>query len=85
MSAVLFQGGDAGRRQDVKEGAVIDGYAIGACVHKGGTGAIFDVSPPLGHDPGFPIVMKTPFLGRGESPIGIVRQTVAYRLPAGID
>jgi len=58
-------------RERIEEGAVIDGYRVGACIHGGGTGSIYQVTPPSGHDPGFPIVMKAPLLGRGESSVGI--------------
>jgi len=58
-------------RERVRVGAVIDGYRIDACAHKGGMGSIFRVTAPAEKDPGFPIVMKAPLLGRGESSIGI--------------
>ncbi|HEX2390761.1 MAG TPA: bifunctional serine/threonine-protein kinase/universal stress protein [Casimicrobiaceae bacterium] len=58
-------------REHVESGAVIDGFRVGECIHQGGTGSIFRVDPPAGHDPGFPIVMKAPLLGRGQSSLGI--------------
>jgi serine/threonine protein kinase len=58
-------------RDQVKPGAVIDGYRVGECIHQGGTGLIYRVEAPAGADPGFPLVMKVPRLGRGESTIGI--------------
>ena len=58
-------------RDQVQPGAVIDGYRVGECVHRGGQGAIYRVEAPAGGDPGFPLVMKVPRLGRGESTIGI--------------
>ena len=58
-------------RERVEPGAVIDGYQVGDCIHKGGTGSIYHVTAPEGLDPGFPLVIKTPLLGRGESSIGI--------------
>jgi eukaryotic-like serine/threonine-protein kinase len=58
-------------RERVESGAVIDGFRVGECIHKGGTGSIYRVDAPAGRDPGFPIVMKAPMLGRGESSLGI--------------
>jgi serine/threonine protein kinase len=55
----------------VVPGAVIDGYRLSECIHRGGTGAIFAVEPPAGSDPGFALVMKGPRLGCGESTLGI--------------
>jgi hypothetical protein len=59
---------DAGRGS---AGAVVDGYRVAECIHNGGTGAIFRVDPPDGADPAFPLVMKVPRIGRGESTLGI--------------
>jgi nucleotide-binding universal stress UspA family protein len=58
-------------REQVKPGAVIDGYRVGDCLHQGGAGLIFQVAAPAGEDPGFPLVMKVPRLGSGEGTIGI--------------
>ena len=58
-------------RERLHPGAIIDGYLVGECIHKGGTGYIYRVTPPPGNDPGFPIVMKAPALGPGEPTIGI--------------
>jgi eukaryotic-like serine/threonine-protein kinase len=58
-------------RHQVQPGAVIDGYRVGECIHRGGTGSIYQVEAPAAGDPGFPLVMKVPRLGRGESTIGI--------------
>jgi nucleotide-binding universal stress UspA family protein len=55
----------------VQPGAVVDGYRVGECLHLGGTGAIYLTEAPAGSDPGFPLVMKVPRLGRGESTLGI--------------
>ena len=52
--------------------AIIDGFRIGECIHEGGTGAIYRTAAATGADPGFPIVLKAPFLGRGESTVGII-------------
>jgi serine/threonine protein kinase len=58
-------------RVRVAPGAIIDGFRVGPPIHEGGTGSIFHVTPPAEKDPGFLLVIKTPFLGRGESTIGI--------------
>lgn len=58
-------------RDRVESGATIDGYRIGKCLHRGGTGSIHLVEAPAHRDPGFPLVMKVPRLGRGEPTIGI--------------
>jgi serine/threonine protein kinase len=59
-------------RDHTHQGAVIDGYRLGECIHKGGMGAIYRATSPADREPGFPIVVKVPFLGRGESSIGII-------------
>jgi serine/threonine protein kinase len=65
-------------------GSVIDGYRLGECIHRGGTGAIYRAAGPVDGQPGFPLVLKLPYLGPGESTIGIVslemEQTVLARL-----
>jgi eukaryotic-like serine/threonine-protein kinase len=58
-------------RDQVRPGSTIDGYRVGECIHQGGNGFIFRVEAPTDGDPGFPLVMKVPRLGRGEAPIGI--------------
>lgn len=58
-------------RERLQPGATIDGYRIGECIHKGGTGYIYRVTASPENDPGFPIVMKAPALGPGEPTIGI--------------
>jgi len=59
-------------REQLHTGGIIDGYRLGDCIHEGGTGVIYRATPPAQQDPGFPIVLKAPFLGRGESAIGII-------------
>jgi nucleotide-binding universal stress UspA family protein len=59
-------------RQDVRPGAVIDGWRVGDRLHEGGTGYIYHVTAPAEADPGFPLVMKVPGVGRAEPTIGIV-------------
>jgi len=58
-------------RERLQPGATIDGFRLGECIHKGGTGYIYRVTAPPEKDPGFPIVMKAPALGPGEPTIGI--------------
>jgi serine/threonine protein kinase len=55
----------------VQTGALVDGYRVGESIHRGGNGAIYLTEAPAGADPGFPLVMKVPRLGRGESTLGI--------------
>jgi serine/threonine protein kinase len=59
-------------REQLHPGGTIDGYQLGDCIHEGGTGVIYRATAPAQRDPGFPIVLKAPFLGRGESAIGII-------------
>jgi eukaryotic-like serine/threonine-protein kinase len=59
-------------RERLHTGGVVGCYSIGECIHNGGTGSIYRVTAPAGNDPGFPIVLKAPYLGRGESAIGII-------------
>ena len=72
------------RIRRVAPGAVIDGYCVGDRLHEGGTGAIFRVTAPPERDPGFPLVMKAPFMGPGQSTLGIdsfeTEQTILPRL-----
>lgn len=58
-------------RERLQPGATIDGFCLGECIHRGGTGYVYHVTAPPGKDPGFPIVMKVPALGPGEPTIGI--------------
>ena len=71
-------------REPLHPGSVIDGYRLGECIHQGGTGAIYRATGPVDGEPGFPLVFKVPYLGPGESAIGIIslemEQTVLARL-----
>ena len=71
-------------REQLRSGGVIGGYRLGPCIHQGGTGSIYRASAPADNDPGFPIVLKAPYLGHGESAIGIIglemEQTILARL-----
>ena len=62
---------DPATRERLQAGATIDGYRVGECIHKGGTGYIYRVTAPDGNDPGFALIMKAPALGAGEPTIGI--------------
>ncbi|HTR58735.1 MAG TPA: bifunctional serine/threonine-protein kinase/universal stress protein [Casimicrobiaceae bacterium] len=59
-------------RERLHPGGIIEGYVLGERIHEGGTGAIFHATAPAGRDPGFPIVLKAPFFGYGESSLGII-------------
>jgi hypothetical protein len=71
-------------REPLHPGVVIDGYRLGECIHRGGTGAIYRATGPVDGEPGFPLVFKVPYLGPGESALGIIslemEQTVLARL-----
>jgi tRNA A-37 threonylcarbamoyl transferase component Bud32/nucleotide-binding universal stress UspA family protein len=56
----------------IHPGDTVDGFAIEGCLHAGGNGYIYRVLPPAGRDPGFPLLMKVPGVGRGEPTIGLV-------------
>ena len=47
-------------REQLHPGGTIDGYQLGDCIHKGGTGVIYRATAPAQQDPGFPIVLKAP-------------------------
>ncbi len=68
----------------VEPGALVDGYRVGESIHRGGQGAIYLTEAPAGADPGFPLVMKVPRLGRGESTLGVesfeIEQMILPRL-----
>jgi eukaryotic-like serine/threonine-protein kinase len=53
----------------VKPGAVLDGFAIGECVHQGGMATLWNVSHP---EIAAPLLMKVPRVGEGEEPAAIV-------------
>ncbi len=56
----------------VSTGDAFDGYAVGPRLHEGGNGYIFHVISDPAHDPGYPLVMKVPGVGRGEPTLGVV-------------
>ncbi|HTQ02010.1 MAG TPA: protein kinase [Casimicrobiaceae bacterium] len=56
----------------IRPGESIDGFTIEGLLHAGGNGYLYRVRPPQGADPGFPLLMKVPGVGRGEPTIGVV-------------
>jgi nucleotide-binding universal stress UspA family protein len=56
-------------KSPVKPGAVIDGFAVGDCVHAGGMATLWSVTHP-GIDR--PLLMKIPRVAEGEDPAAIV-------------
>ena len=72
-------------REQLRPGGIIDGYRLGDCVHRGGTGVIYRATAIAQQDPGFPIVLKAPFLGRGESAIGIIGLEIEQMILAKLD
>jgi eukaryotic-like serine/threonine-protein kinase len=53
----------------VQPGAVIDGFAVGECVHSGGMATLWSVTWP---DIDVPLLMKIPRVSEGEDPAAIV-------------
>lgn len=53
----------------VQPGAVIDGFTVGECVHRGGMATLWSVSWP---DCDVPLLMKIPRVSEGEDPAAIV-------------
>ena len=56
-------------RPSVVSGAVIDGFTIGECVHRGGMATLWSVTRP---DIAMPLLMKIPRASEGEDPAAIV-------------
>jgi len=53
----------------VEPGAVLDGFSIGECVHRGGMATLWSVTRP---DIAVPLLMKIPRVSEGEDPAAIV-------------
>jgi nucleotide-binding universal stress UspA family protein len=53
----------------VQPGAVIDGFVVGECVHRGGMATLWAVTRP---DIALPLLMKIPRVSEGEDPAAIV-------------
>jgi len=58
--------------EPLRAGHLIDGFQVGECIHSGGTGFIYRVTAPPARDPGFPLVLKAPAVGRAQPTISIV-------------
>jgi eukaryotic-like serine/threonine-protein kinase len=56
-------------RLTVVPGAVIDGFKVGECVHRGGMATLWSVTRP---DVDLPLLMKIPRVSEGEDPAAIV-------------
>jgi eukaryotic-like serine/threonine-protein kinase len=56
-------------RPSIVSGAVIDGFAVGECVHRGGMATLWSVTRP---DIALPLLMKVPATSEGEDPAAIV-------------
>ncbi|SHH65241.1 serine/threonine protein kinase [Bradyrhizobium erythrophlei] len=56
-------------RLTVAPGAVIDGFKVGECVHRGGMATLWSVTRP---DVDLPLLMKIPRVSEGEDPAAIV-------------
>src|SRR5215212_11037496 len=53
----------------IQPGAVIDGFTIGECVHRGGMATLWSATRP---DITAPLLMKIPRVSEGEDPAAIV-------------
>src|SRR5450432_3170560 len=56
-------------RSRIEPGAVIDGFTIGECVHRGGMATLWSVTRP---DIATPLLMKVPRVSEGEDSAAIV-------------
>ena len=56
-------------RPAVEPGAVIDGFTVGECIHRGGMATLWSVTRP---DIAAPLLMKIPRVSEGEDPSAIV-------------
>ena len=52
-------------------GAQLDGFVVGECIHAGGNAFIYKATPPADRNPGFPVVLKVPAIGRAQPTIAI--------------
>src|SRR4051812_16719484 len=53
----------------IAPGAVIDGFVVGECVHRGGMATLWSVARP---DIAAPLLMKVPRMSEGDDPAAIV-------------
>jgi serine/threonine protein kinase len=56
-------------KPSVEPGTVIDGFAVGECVHRGGMATLWSVTHP---DIAVPLLMKIPRISEGDDPAAIV-------------
>jgi serine/threonine protein kinase len=56
-------------RPSVESGAVVDGFTVGECVHRGGMATLWSVTRP---ELASPLLMKIPRISEGEDPAAIV-------------
>src|SRR3954470_14856482 len=56
-------------RPSVEPGAVLDGFTVGECVHRGGMATLWSATRP---DISLPLLMKIPRVSEGEDPAAIV-------------
>jgi len=56
-------------KSSVQPGAVIDGFTIGECIHRGGMATLWSVTHP---GIAVPLLMKIPLMSEGEDPAAIV-------------
>ena len=56
----------------LKPGDEIGGWRVDGALHAGGNGYVYTVHAAAAADPGIPVVMKVPGVGRGEPSLGIV-------------
>ena len=54
----------------IRPGEVVDGFTIAECLHAGGNGYVYRVTPPPDRPSPFPLVMKVPGIGPGEPTLG---------------
>src|SRR5258708_26324928 len=59
----------AQNRPTIATGAVLDGFTIGECVHRGGMATLWTVTHP---GINVPLLMKIPLISEGEDPAAIV-------------
>ena len=57
------------KRFPIESGAVLDGFTIGECVHRGGMATLWTVTHP---GVTVPLLMKIPRISEGEDPAAIV-------------
>ncbi len=58
--------------QGLAPGTVVDGFVIGERINAGVYGFIYRATPPPERDPGFPVVLKVPAIGRAQPSLSIV-------------